>query len=95
MLTYEECLAMSDLTEGEINAIAEHEHLDPMIAMALGQYLITHDDEVKIKKIIMDDIKHAHRIGNYAHERVLRSVLQHFIKTHPEHQRRQQQTNAA
>lgn len=95
MLTYEECLAMSDLTEGEINAIAEHEHLDPMIAMALGQYLITHDDEVKIKKIIMDDIKHAHRIGNYAHERMLRSVLQHFIQTHPEHQHLQPQTNAA
>ena len=90
MLTYEECLAMSDLTEGEINAIAEHEHLDPMIAMALGQYLITHHDEVKIKKIIMDDIKHAHRMGNYAHDRVLRSVLQHFIQTHPEHTKSQQ-----
>ena len=90
MLTYEECLAMSDLTEGEIKAIAEHDHLDPMNAMALGQYLITHDDEVKIKKIIMDDIKHAHRMGNYAHERVLRSVLQHFIQTHPEHTKSQQ-----
>jgi len=94
MLTYEECLAMSDLTEGEINAIAEHEHLDPMIAMALGQYLITHDDETKIRKIIVDDIKHAHRMGNFAHERMLRSVLQHFIQTHPEHKRRQQH-NAA
>jgi len=95
MLTYEECLAMSDLTEGEINAIAEHEHMDPMIAMALGQYLITHDDDIKIKRIIMDDIKHAHRVGNYAHERVLRSVLQHFIQTHPEHGSRKQQSHAA
>ncbi|MCV6589863.1 MAG: hypothetical protein OIF57_12665 [Marinobacterium sp.] len=90
MLTYEECLAMSDLTEGEINAIAEHEHLDPMIAMALGQYLITHDNELKIKKIIMDDIRHAHRTRNYSHERVLRSVLQHFLQCHPEHTAKQQ-----
>ncbi|WP_315853552.1 hypothetical protein [Marinobacterium arenosum] len=76
---------MSDLTEGEINAIAEHEHMEPMIAMALGHYLITHDDEQKIKNIIMDDIKHAHRTGHYAHERVLRGVLQHFISSHPQH----------
>lgn len=87
MLTYEECLAMSDLTQGEINAIAEHEHIDPIIAMALGQYMIVHHDEQKIRKIILDDIKHAHNTGHYQHEKMLRSVLEHFIATHPEHQK--------
>ena len=38
MLTYEECLAMCDLSEEEIGAIAAHEHMDAMIAMALGHY---------------------------------------------------------
>lgn len=87
MLTYEECLAMSDLTEDEISAIAEHEHMDTMIAMALGHYLVTHDGEQKVREIILDDINDARRAGNAERERVLRAVLQHFITTHPEHKR--------
>jgi hypothetical protein len=85
MLTYEECLAMSDLTEDEISAIASHEHMDSIIAMALGHYLVTHDGEPMIKQIILDDIAHAHRTGDKDQERLLRAVLQHFMATHPEH----------
>lgn len=83
MLTYEECLAMCDLTEGEIEAIAEHEHMDPMIALALGQYLISHDGDQRIRGIIIDDIQRADRSGNEARAEVLRKVLQHFLATHP------------
>ena len=54
MLTYQECLDMCDLDPAEVDAIAEHEHLDPMLALALGQYLITHQGEQKIKKIILE-----------------------------------------
>lgn len=85
MLTYEECLAMCDLTEAEIGAIAEHEHMDPMIAMALGQYLISHQGDQRIKSIILDDIARAERTGNQTHATVLRKVLQHFLATHPAH----------
>jgi hypothetical protein len=85
MLTYEECLELSDLTSDEVDAIAEHEHMDPMIAMALGHYMITHAGEQKIKRIIMDDIEKAQREHNYQHAEMLQKVLQHFITTHPEH----------
>ncbi len=91
MLTYEECLAMCDITQDEVAAIAEHEHIDPMIALALGQYLCCHDGETVIKKIIIDDINHAEKTGNSDHAKVLRRVLEHFIATHPEHAK----TNAA
>lgn len=84
MLTYEECLAMCDVTEDEVSAIAEHEHVDPIIALAIGQYLCCHDGEQKIKKIIIDDIDHAEKTGNKAHADVLKKVLAHFIATHPE-----------
>jgi len=87
MLTYEECLAMSDLTEEEISAIAAHEHMDSIIAMALGHYLVTHNGEPMIKQIILDDIAEARRMGDSGQERLLRAVLEHFIATHPEHQR--------
>ena len=85
MLTYEECLDMSDLTQDEVEAIAEHEHTDPIIAMAMGNYLVTHQGESKVKKIILDDIAKAQRKGDKRHEEVLRKVQNHFISTHPEH----------
>jgi len=81
MLTYEECLAMTDFSEGEIQAIAEHEHMDPMIALALGQYLINHEGKQKIRGIIMDDIQKAEREGKHQHAEVLQKVLQHFLAT--------------
>ena len=40
MLTYEDCLGLCDLSEDEIRAIAEHEHLAEIAALELGQYLI-------------------------------------------------------
>lgn len=84
MLTYQECLDMCGLSEEEIEAIAEHERLDPMIAMALGDYLVTHNEETRIKTIILDDIRRAERTGNHSHAEALRKVLKHFLATHPE-----------
>lgn len=84
MLTYQECLDMCGLSQEEIEAIAEHEHMEPIAAMALGQYLITHRQERRIKSIILDDIKRAQRQGNQKHAEALRKVLKHFLATHPE-----------
>lgn len=86
MLTYEECLEMSELSADEIAAIAEHEHMDPMIAVALGHYLVTHDGEQHIQRFIIDDIERAKRCGDQKKQALLNSALQHFIATHPSHQ---------
>ena len=40
MLTYEDCLGMTDLTQEEVDAISEHEHCPAIIALALGNYLV-------------------------------------------------------
>ncbi|GAA0686881.1 hypothetical protein GCM10009104_11070 [Marinobacterium maritimum] len=85
MLTYEECLEMSDLTSDEISAIAEHEHMDPMIAVALGHYLITHDGEQRIQRFILDDIERAKRCGDRNKQALLYGALRHFIENHPQH----------
>jgi|GEM_PF-562200 len=84
MLTYEECLAMAELDPQEIDAIAEHEHLDPMIAIALGHYLITHHGEAKIRRIILDDIEAARRGNNLQRVAVLNATLLAFMKQHPQ-----------
>ncbi|WP_415892166.1 hypothetical protein ACMXYN_12880 [Neptuniibacter sp. PT8_73] len=84
MLTYKECLEMSGLTADEVDAIAEHEHVDPIIAMAMGNYLVEHQGEQRIKRIILDDITKAERHGDEEHAAVLRRVMEHFIATHPD-----------
>lgn len=84
MLTYQECLEMSGLSASEVDAIAEHEHVDPIIAMAMGNYLVEHQGEKLIKRIILDDITKAERKGDEEHATVLRRVMEHFIATHPD-----------
>lgn len=86
MLTYQDCLGMCDLTEEEIHAIAVHEHMPELVALELGQYLVrTPEGQVKIKKMIMDDINHAEATGHAEDALRLKATLKHFIETHPEH----------
>jgi len=86
MLTYEECLEMSELSADEITAIAEHEHMDPMIAVALGHYLVTHNGEQRIRRFILDDIERARRSGDQQKQALLTAALKRFIATHPARQ---------
>ena len=86
MLTYKDCLDLCDLTEEEIEAIAEHEHLSRVVALELGQYLVhTPEGIPMIKRMILDDIAEARAHGNLEHALTLRATLRHFIQTHPEH----------
>jgi hypothetical protein len=86
MLTREDCLALCELSEDEVEAIAEHEHVPELVAMELGQYLChTPNGEARIERMIIDDIEHARTHGNYAHMAKLVGVLRHFIETHPHH----------
>ena len=68
MLTFEDCVALSGLTEAEIAAIAEHEHLPLMQAMEYGRYLICQKDGVqRLRAILADDLRHAEENGNRRH----------------------------
>lgn len=83
MLTLQDCIELSELTEEEILAIAEHEHIPEMVALELGNYLIhTESGERRIKRMIGDDIKHAQDTGNAEHAAVLKSVLKHYLEHH-------------
>jgi hypothetical protein len=39
MINLEDCIALSGLTEAQVLAIAEHEHVPEIAATALAQYL--------------------------------------------------------
>lgn len=82
-LSLQDCIDMSDLTEEEILAIAEHEDLSEILALELGSYLVhTPRGEKRIKRMIQDDIKHAQEQGDYRRSRLLKSVLRHYLEHH-------------
>ena len=86
MLTYEDCVALSDLTEAEIEAVMEHEHLPAMVAAEFGCYLVHSAEGVPLlKRMILEDIETARRRGDWGHAMKLRLVLRHFVQTHPRH----------
>jgi len=84
MLTYEDCLGLCELTEEEVEAIAEHEHIPSIVATEMGNYLIHEDNGVpKIRRIILEDIEMAEKRGDTQHVLVLKLTLKHFVDTHP------------
>jgi hypothetical protein len=84
MLTYEDCLGLCELTEEEVEAIAEHEHIPSIVAAELGNYLIHEETGVpKIRRIILEDIEMAEKKGDKQHVLVLKLTLMHFVDTHP------------
>jgi len=86
MITLEDCIGLCGLTEEEVLAVAEHEHLPEIAATALAQYLLSQErGSEKVLDMIVDDIRHAQLItDDKEHVVTLLHVLHHFLKTHPE-----------
>lgn len=84
MISLEDCVELCGLTEDEVRAIAQHEHLPEIVAAELGNYLVsTPEGELCIKSMILDDIGNAAAAGNRARELALKLVLRRFIVQHP------------
>ena len=85
MISLEDCIGLCGLTEEEVLAVAEHEHLPEMAAAALAQYMLSHQQgSEKVRDMIVDDIRTAQSNGDREHVLTLLHVLHHFLKTHPE-----------
>jgi hypothetical protein len=60
MITLEDCVAFCGLTEEEVLAIAEHEHMPEVAAAAFAEYLTNQEHGAeKIRDMIVDDIRAA------------------------------------
>ena len=79
-------MALCGLTEEEVLAIAEHEHLPEIAAAALASYLVhqEHRGLDRVREMIVDDIRTAQARGDKEHVLVLLHVLHRFLRTHPE-----------
>ena len=82
MLTIEDCIALSGLTEAEIAAIAEHEHIPFTAAAEMGRCLFCAERGLDtLKLMILDDIWAAKKRGDLAHARELQQALKDYATT--------------
>ncbi len=85
MLTIKDCIELCHLDVDEIRAIAEHEHLPDIVAIELGEYLVSRDDGPPlIRRMILDDIEAARSRGDEVEVARYLSALKHFIAGHAE-----------
>ncbi len=79
----EDCIGLCGLTEDEIAAVAEHEHLSTMLALGMGSYLRrTATGQAQIETMINDDFAAATQRGDLAHATRLAGVLVQFRQRH-------------
>jgi hypothetical protein len=85
MITLEDCIGLCGLSEAEVEAVSEHEHIPEIAAAALAQWLLNQPDgSNQIRKMIIDDIHRALDAGQVKHAAGLFSALRHFLGEHPE-----------
>ena len=90
MITMKDCIDMHSLTEKEVMAIAEHEHVPEMAAAAMGRHLLKKPDGAEqIRDMIRDDIHAALSRGDKDHASELSNGAQAFLGDPPRGQTRQ------
>ncbi len=85
MITGEDCIALAGLTQEEVDAVAEHEHVGDIQAAALANILLHSDKGADaIRRMMVDDIRAALAGGRPAHAAQIIGALRHFLYEHPE-----------
>lgn len=84
MLSMQDVIDYCDLDCGEIEAIAEHEHIPTMLAAELSEGLLCSPDGVfRLHTMIIENMKQALEAGRYKHAEDLAKTYQHLQRTHP------------
>lgn len=85
MINETDILDMTCLTRAQIDAISEHEHIDPVAAAELGEYMMhLHHGANRVQQIICDDIVEALHADDLDKARSLYGALKEFLAEHPE-----------
>lgn len=84
MLSLQDCLDMSELSEDEIEAIAEHENVPEIVAAEMGNTLLkTNAGACLLKLYMLDNLERAKEHGHIDKAKRLRRMIGHFDYTHP------------
>ena len=85
MINENDILDMTCLTRAQIDAIAEHEHITPVTAAELGEYMMhIHHGPQRVQQMICEDIVQALHADDLTKARGLYATLKQFIAEHPE-----------
>jgi hypothetical protein len=85
MISIEDCIAMCGLTQEEVLAIAEHEHVPEIVATSIASSLMNCDCGPQcVRDMIRDDIRESIGRGELEHAHKLLHTLRHFLEQHPE-----------
>lgn len=85
MLNFQDCLGFCGLTEAEVDAIVEHEHIPELAAAVLGNHLLEcPDGAARIQRMMQEVIAEAERRGRPQAALKLRAVLAQFRAAHPD-----------
>ena len=83
MLTLKDCIDLSDLSDAEVAAIAEHEHVPEIVAAEIGCKLVNSPaGRLVLKRYIRDNLVHAraHHLDTKA--KALALLLRRFDGAH-------------
>lgn len=84
MLSIQDVIDYCDLERGEIEAIAEHEHIPMCIAAELSEALLASPDGVfRLHTMIIENMQQALDARHYEHVRDLAKTYEHLQRTHP------------
>lgn len=84
MLSIQDVLDYCDLDRGEIEAIAEHEHVPIAIAAEMSENLLCSPEGVfRLHSMIVENMQHALEAGHLEHVQDLAQTYQHLQRTHP------------
>ncbi|MBI2276276.1 MAG: hypothetical protein HYU74_02865 [Dechloromonas sp.] len=84
MLSFQDVIDYCDLERGEIEAIAEHEHIPMTVAAELSEQLLCSPEGVcRLHSMIIENMQHAIETGHYEHVHDLAITYQHLQRTHP------------
>ena len=84
MLSMQDVLDYCDLDRGEIEAVAEHEHIPLAIAAELGESLLcTQEGVCRLHSMIIENMESALEAGHYERVKDLAETYQHLQRTHP------------
>jgi hypothetical protein len=84
VLTYEDCLCFNDLSDEEVEVLAEHEHMPDMVACELATCLHTSRQGLKtLRRCMEEDLLLATRAHKHARMAVIGRALSRFDREHP------------
>ncbi len=84
MLSMQDVIDYCDLERGEIEAIAEHEHIPVVVAAEMSEQLLcTPEGVYRLHSMIIENMQHALECGEYQHVKDLAATFAHLQRTHP------------